>query len=214
MGRFRQSRRSSLPQTASRFIHLPSHFALGLCCALVLPMMLAPFASCSNAALSSQAAQDPAPSEFRISSTAFREGESIPMRFTCKGENASPALSWTEPPNGTRSFALIVEDPDAPGGIWTHWVVYNLPGQLRRMPGNIAKQDQVPGGGLQGLNSFGNTGYGGPCPPPGDAHRYYFRLYALDAMLSLQPGAKRQDVLATAKGHILGETRLMGRFKR
>jgi Raf kinase inhibitor-like YbhB/YbcL family protein len=211
---FDRSCSPSLSRTVCRPLSLPQRFALGLCCVLVFPMMLAPLVSCGSSAKSSQPAQDPAPSGFRIESTAFREGELIPTRFTCSGENVSPALRWTEPPTRTRSFVLIVDDPDAPAGVWTHWVVYNLPAQARAMDESEPKQAELPGGGLQGLNSFGRVGYGGPCPPPGNAHRYFFRLYALDAMLSLKPGASKQAVLAGTKGHVLGEAQLMGRFKR
>lgn len=126
----------------------------------------------------------------------------------------SPPLAWTDPPAGTRSFALIVEDPDAPAGTWTHWVVYNLPAQVRAMEANTPKQAELPNGGLQGTSSFGTVGYGGPCPPAGKAHRYFFRLYALDAVLNLKAGAAKSDVLAALKGHVLGEAQLMGRFKR
>lgn len=205
---------SWLQPTVSRFLHFPMRLALGVPCALIFPLVVAPLASCRNPAPASQQRGDSSPLGFRIESTAFKEGESIPSRFTCESEDISPALSWTEPPAGTRSFVLIVEDPDAPGGIWTHWVVYNLPPRVQQMPENVAKQDHVPGGGLQGVNSFGHAGYGGPCPPPGSAHRYFFRLYALDTVLNLKPGADRQEVLAAAKGHVLGKTHLMGRFKR
>jgi len=177
-------------------------------------MMLISLASCGSSALSSPMKNDPPASGFRIESGAFAEGKSIPKRFTCEGADVSPALKWPDPPVGTRSFVLVVEDPDAPGGIWTHWVAYNLPAGARGMPENAPKQERIPGGGRQGLNSFGHAGYGGPCPPPGKAHRYFFRLYALDTMLSLKPGASKEDVLAAAKGHILGEAQLMGRFKR
>jgi len=192
----------------------PGWFALGLCCALVFSIGWVPGGVWGSSALCSEQRQDPSSSGFRIVSAAFKEGQAIPIRFTCEGEGVSPPLRWMEPPGGTRSFALIAEDPDAPAGVWTHWVVYNLPAGVRGMPENVPKQDPLAGGGRQGLNSFGRIGYGGPCPPPGNAHRYFFRLYALDSLLSLKPGAARQDVLDAAKGHILGEIQLMGRFKR
>lgn len=214
MRSFYRSHSLSFLRALSRFLHLPVRLAWSICWTLAIPVLLLPAVSCSSSALHSEQRRDPSPSGFRIESTAFKEGGNIPRRFTCEGDNVSPALTWSGPPAGTRSFVLIVEDPDAPAGVWTHWVVYNLPARARAMAGNVVKQARLPGAGLQGRNSFGRIGYGGPCPPPGNAHRYYFRLYALDTMLSLQPGASRQDVLAAAKGHTLGEAELMGRFKR
>ena len=171
-------------------------------------------AVCGNSSLRSAQSPSPPPSGFRIESAAFKQGAFIPPRFSCSGENVSPPLRWTNPPAGARSFALIVEDPDAPGGVWTHWVVFNLPAQSRALDENAPKQDKLPNGGLQGLSSFGSVGYGGPCPPPGNAHRYFFRLYALDNVLRLQPRARREDLLSALKGHTLGEAQLMGTFKR
>lgn len=184
------------------------------CLVLAIPLLLAPLASCRSSALSSRAQKAPPASGFRIESPDFSEGNLIPRRLTCEGADDSPALEWSDPPAGTRSFVLIVEDPDAPAGIWTHWVAYNLPAGARKLPANMPKKERVAGGGIQGLNSFGNVGYGGPCPPPGNAHRYFFRLYALDTTLNLGPGSSRRQVLAATKGHILGEAHLMGRFKR
>ncbi len=209
-----RSRATLTSRNVSRTARRSWRFALGLCCVFLFPILLATVASCGNSEPRSAHAQGTSLSGFRIGSAAFKEGAAIPARFTCEGENVSPPLEWTEPPGGARSFALIVDDPDAPAGVWTHWVVYNLPAQARAMDENMPKQAELPGGGLQGQNSFGRMGYGGPCPPPGNAHRYFFRLYALDTLLSLEPGAAKEDVLAAAKGHIVGEARLMGRFKR
>ena len=189
-------------------------FALALCNGLLLSLLLAPAVSCGSSPSHPAEVHNSSPSGFRIASAAFKEGSAIPVRFTCQGEDVSPALAWTEPPAGTRSLVLIAEDPDAPGGVWTHWVVFNLPAQTRALAVNRPKQGQLPGGGLQGRNSFGRIGYGGPCPPPGKAHRYFFRLYALDSMLTLKAGAGKSDVLAAMKGHIVGHAQLMGRFKR
>ena len=188
--------------------------ALGACCILLLPVLLVPVVSCSNPASGSVQGTEPADSGFRIESTAFKEGAFIPTRFSCQGEDVSPPLSWADPPAGVRSFVLMVEDPDAPAGTWTHWVAFNLPAQARAMDENAPKRDELPNGGLQGKNSFGSVGYGGPCPPAGNAHRYFFRLYALDTALGLQAGADKSKVLAAMKGHVLGEAQLMGRFKR
>lgn len=196
----------------SRLPRRRSH--LSLCWLIAIPALLVPFASCSGSGPHSERTEASSPTGFRIESPAFKEGQMIPSRFTCKGEDISPALHWTAPPAGTRSFVLIAEDPDAPGGVWTHWVVFNLPASARAMPENVPKQGDVPGGGLQGLNSFGHIGYGGPCPPPGNPHHYFFRLYALDTMLSLKAGASKQDVLNAAKGHMLGQAHWMGLFAR
>jgi len=208
----RPSRRSFT--AAFRPARRPRWFLPGARCAAIFPVLLASLAWCGNSALRSEQIVNSSPAGFRMRSAAFTEGEAIPRRFTCEGANISPALHWTEPPDGTRSLALVVEDPDAPGGVWTHWVVYNLPAQARELQENVPRQAKLPGGGAQGRNSFGHTGYEGPCPPPGNAHRYFFRLYALDSRLSLQPGATRQEVQAAAKVHVLGEAQLMGRFKR
>jgi len=182
--------------------------------AFLFLLLIMTAASCGNCLLWSAQRRDLSPAGFRMESAAFTQGTLIPPRFSCSGENISPPLKWTNPPAGVRSFALIVDDPDAPGGIWTHWVVFNLPAQTRALDENAPKQDKLPNGGLQGTNSFESVGYGGPCPPPGKAHRYFFRLYALDTVLTLQPRAPREDVVSALKGHTLGETQLMGLFKR
>lgn len=191
-----------------------ARFSCDVICALLIPILLAITSSCSNSTSHSEQRPDPSALGFRIGSRVFNEGTIIPKRFTCEGEDISPPLSWTKSPGGTRSLALIVEDPDAPAGIWTHWVVYNLPARTTAIPESVPKENQLPDGGLQGRNSFGHIGYGGPCPPPGRAHRYFFRLYALNSMLSLRAGASRQEVLDAIKGHVLSEAQLMGRFKR
>jgi Raf kinase inhibitor-like YbhB/YbcL family protein len=151
---------------------------------------------------------------FAISSTSFQNGGEIPKKFSCQGEDVSPELSWTNPPSGTRSFALIADDPDAPSGNWTHWVLFDLPPQTLSLAEGIAKSDEVPGGGRQGSNDFRKIGYGGPCPPPGKPHRYLFKLYALDKMLNLKAGASKQDVEQAMQGHILGKAELMGTYRR
>jgi Raf kinase inhibitor-like YbhB/YbcL family protein len=175
---------------------------------------LIPVISCGNSASLPKRVEASSPSSFRIETSDFKEGETIPKKFTCEGENDSPSLRWTAPPARTRSFALILEDPDAPAGTWVHWVVYDLPATSRGLPEGVPKQGQVPGGGWQGKNDFGSVGYGGPCPPPGKAHRYFFRLYALDSTVGLKSGASKDQVLAATQRHILGEAQLMGRFGR
>ena len=187
---------------------------LGLCSILgSSALLMMPVTSCGSFPDHPQPAQDSSAPNFRIESTEFKQGEDIPKKFTCVGDDSSPELRWTAPPTGTRSFALIVDDPDAPSGTWVHWVIYDLPAAQRELPGGQPKQDQMTGGARQGRNDFGRIGYGGPCPPAGSTHRYYFKLYALDIQLGLQPGATKQDVLAAAKGHVLAEAQLMARFK-
>jgi len=150
---------------------------------------------------------------FEMRSTAFQNGGQIPSLYTCDGENRSPSLSWSDPPEGTRSFALICDDPDAPVGVWVHWVVYNIPPDKRGIPEAFPSDGILPDGTLQGVTDFRRTGYGGPCPP-GGSHRYYFKLYALDTVLSLPPGATKRELLSNMKGHTIGEAVLMGTYKR
>ncbi|MGO8786931.1 MAG: YbhB/YbcL family Raf kinase inhibitor-like protein [Terriglobia bacterium] len=149
-----------------------------------------------------------------LKTTAFHAGGTIPAKFTCSAENASPALFWTQPPPRTTSFVLIVDDPDAPGGTWVHWVVYNLPPSARQLPEHLSAGDSIPGGGKQGVNDFPQTGYGGPCPPPGRPHRYFFRLYALDTTLEVRAPVHRKDLDLAMKGHVLAQAELMGTFGR
>lgn len=149
-----------------------------------------------------------------LTTTAFPSGGTIPTRFTCSGADKSPALAWSQAPAGTRSFVLIVDDPDAPAGTWVHWVVYNLPASVRQLPSGVPVGDDVAGGGKQGVNDFPRPGYGGPCPPPGKPHRYFFRLYALDEVLNLSGPAHRRDVDTAMKGHVLAQAELMGTFGR
>lgn len=149
---------------------------------------------------------------FSLSSNAFQNGGDIPNKYTCDGADVPPELSWNNVPNATQSLALIAEDPDAPAGTWTHWVLYDLPPDTPGLEENVPKVDQLPNGARQGRNDFKRIGYGGPCPPPGKPHRYFFRLYALDRKLGLKPGATKDEVQAATKGHILGEAELMGKF--
>ena len=156
----------------------------------------------------------PAPrSAMKIETSAFSAGQPIPQRFTCDGADASPALSWSEAPQGTKSFALIVDDPDAPAGTWVHWVIFNLPAQTHALPEGVPQTDSAAGG-TQGRNDFGKIGYNGPCPPPGKPHRYFFKLYALDATLDLKPGAKKAEVERAMQNHVLAHSELMGTYAR
>jgi hypothetical protein len=122
-------------------------------------------------------------------------------------------LAWNDPPAGAASLALIVDDPDAPGGVWVHWVLYNIPAEARGLPEGVPAQDELPDGSRHGVNSWGRRDYGGPCPPSG-THRYFFKLYALDTMLDLPAGATKEELLAAMQGHILGEAELMGTYTR
>jgi Raf kinase inhibitor-like YbhB/YbcL family protein len=149
-----------------------------------------------------------------LSSAAFQEGEWIPIKYTCDGEDVSPPLAWGQPPEQTQCFALIVDDPDAPLGMFTHWVLFNLPANIRQLPEGIPTLGQLENGALQGKNDFGETGYSGPCPPPGATHHYRFTLYALDKPLDLMTGASKKQVLDAIKGHILAQGRLTGAHQR
>jgi Raf kinase inhibitor-like YbhB/YbcL family protein len=151
---------------------------------------------------------------FELKSPAFGASDAIPRKFTCDGDDISPALAWSGAPVGTESLCLIMDDPDAPAGTWVHWVLYDLPGTVTNLAENVPKERELASGARQGRNSFGRIGYGGPCPPPGPPHRYFIRLYALDARTNLMPGATRAEVDRATKGHILAQAELMGRYKR
>lgn len=144
----------------------------------------------------------------QLTSVAFSEGNTIPKRYTCDAENVSPPLQWTQIPAGTMSLALIMDDPDAPAGTWVHWVLYDVP------PKQAGLAEGESGVGVQGLNGFRKTGYGGPCPPGGKPHRYYFKVYALDSLLNLPQGANKGEVEKAMQGHVLGVGQLMGLYSR
>lgn len=148
---------------------------------------------------------------FSFSSPAFGHGQPIPAVYTCKGRDISPPLTWSDLPQGTKSLALIMDDPDAPMGTWVHWVIYNIPPTRTGLEEAIPSEERLADGSLQGKNSWRRIGYGGPCPPSG-THRYYFRLYALDSMLSLAPGATKEQLLQAMQGHILAQAEWMGTF--
>jgi len=145
--------------------------------------------------------------------SAFEHGGMIPRQYTCDGKDMSPPLKWDSVPDGTKSLALICDDPDAPIGTWVHWVVFNIPPDTRELPENVPLDKVLPDGARQGITDFGNNGYGGPCPPSG-THRYFFRIYALDTELDLQPDATKADLVAAMKGHVLDEGELMGKYRR
>jgi Raf kinase inhibitor-like YbhB/YbcL family protein len=162
---------------------------------------------------------NPAPPEapakkIELTSSAFKEGEAIPKPYTADGKGVSPLLRWGDPPQGTKSFALICDDPDAPGKTWVHWVIFNLPADLRGLDEATPTKETLANGARQGKNDSDDIGYGGPGPPPGKPHRYFFKLHALDAMLDLPAGATKDQLLAAMKGHILAEGQLMGTYAR
>jgi Raf kinase inhibitor-like YbhB/YbcL family protein len=149
----------------------------------------------------------------QLKSSVFSNGGAIPPKFTCDGSDLSPALSWNDPPTGTKAFALIMDDPDAPAGTWVHWVLYDLPASLRELPEGVPKVKDLEIGARQGSNDFRRIGYGGPCPPRGAVHRYSFRLYALDRPTQLPAGAAKGDLERAMKDHILAQSELVGRFQ-
>ena len=148
-----------------------------------------------------------------LTSNAFASGQNIPSKYSCLGREISPDLSWTGAPVATKSFALIVDDPDAPMGTWVHWVMYNIPATTNSLSEAAPAGEQLSDGSLQGKNSSGNLGYNGPCPPSG-THRYFFKLYALDTLLSLSSGVRKDQLLKAMDGHILAQGELMGTFSK
>ncbi len=150
----------------------------------------------------------------QLTSSAFADGSPIPSKYTCDGNDVSPPLKWSGVPQGTKSLALICDDPDAPAGIWVHWVMYNIPATTTELPEGVPASDAVLGSARQGVNDFRRIGYGGPCPPRGNPHRYYFKLYALDTELSLKSKATKKDVVNAMQGRVLAEGQLMGTYRR
>ncbi len=155
-----------------------------------------------------------AQSSFTLTSPAFLDGEFIPKDYSCEGKDLSPQLNWNNPTDGTVSYALICDDPDAPNGTWIHWVVFDIPASDTSI---LAGEEDLPifeNGMKQGTTSFQRIGYGGPCPPSGKPHRYFFKLYALDFLTELKAGATKEDVLKIIDGHVLNQTELIGLYKR
>lgn len=149
-----------------------------------------------------------------VASSAFPAESMIPSKYSCEGGNISPPLSWTGVPTGTKSLALICDDPDAPGGPFVHWILYNLPAGTTSLTEKMATTPTLPNGARQGMNSFDKIGYGGPCPPAGKAHHYFFKVYALDSELPVKAGAKKEEVEQAMEHHILAEGLLMGKYQR
>lgn len=151
--------------------------------------------------------------QFNITSTSFEEGAHIPVRYTCDGDNISPHLTWEGEPKDTVTYALIVEDPDAPAGIFTHWIVYNLPRDCHELEQLIPVEKKLENGAIHGKNDFGKYGYGGPCPPRSEEHRYYFKIFALRKKLAPESANKRDEFYEAIKGKVLAEAQYMGKFK-
>jgi len=151
---------------------------------------------------------------FNVASAAFKENSPIPLKFTCQGNDISPEISWKNAPQGTKSFALILDDPDAPFGTFTHWVIYNIPGDYIGLKEGVEKKESLENGIVQGVNDFRKIGYGGPCPPPGRPHRYFIKLYALDSDLNLPSGLRANELIEKIRGHILAKTTYFGLYQR
>jgi len=150
----------------------------------------------------------------QLTSPAFVEGEFIPAKHTCDGEDVSPPLKWTGLPEGAKNLALICDDPDAPMGTWVHWVMFGLPPTVTELAEKVPTTETLANGARQGINDFKRIGYGGPCPPSGRPHRYFFKLYALNAEIPLKPGATKKELLRAMDGHILAEGQLMSKYQR
>ncbi len=151
---------------------------------------------------------------FTMKTSAFEDGATIPKKYTCDGEDISPPLSWSGAPEGTKSFALICDDPDAPMGTWVHWILWGLPPDTMGLLEDVPPDSALAIGAKQGLNSWPRVGYGGPCPPPGKPHRYYFKLYALDVMPALPLETNKAQLMEAMKTHILAEAQVMGTYGR
>jgi Raf kinase inhibitor-like YbhB/YbcL family protein len=154
------------------------------------------------------------PMTLKLTSSAFQEGETIPKKHTGDGPDVSPPLAWDDPPDGTKSLALICDDPDAPSRTWVHWVIFNIPSDARKLDEAVPARRELEGGAKQGKNDFGNLGYGGPAPPKGKPHRYFFKLYALDTTLDLPGGSTKDQLTAAMQGHVLAQGQLIGTYQR
>jgi hypothetical protein len=150
----------------------------------------------------------------QVSSSAFKDGQAIPSKYTCDGEDVSPPLKWAGVPEAAKSVVLICDDPDAPVGTWVHWVLFNLPANITELEERVPTTEALGNGARQGTNDFKRIGYGGPCPPRGNPHRYFFKLYALDEELDLKSGAAKRDVERAMEGHILAKGQVMATYKR
>jgi len=180
---------------------------------LLWAILFALLTACSAGDDSVPAVAEEVSMSMELTSPSFKNGEAIPRKYSCDGQDISPPLRWKNLPDGAASLALIMDDPDAPGRTWVHWVLLNLPASMNELPENITSEPELPGGGSQGNNSWNRTGYGGPCPP-GGTHRYFFKLYALDTQLELSAGATKEEALKAMEGHILAQGEIMGTYTR
>jgi Raf kinase inhibitor-like YbhB/YbcL family protein len=185
-----------------------------LCPPLVLALAILGLGGCGKRDNSSTTSSEGASMKVHLTSAAFQEGQTIPRQYTADGKDISPPLQWDEPPQGTQSWALICDDPDAPRGTWVHWVLFNLPAETRSLEEGMPASATLANAAKQGKNDFRKLGYGGPAPPPGKPHRYFFKLYAVDQQLDLAAGATKAELVAALKGHVLAEGQLMGRYGR
>ena len=149
-----------------------------------------------------------------LETKSFPKGADIPRKLTCDGGDVSPQLAWSSAPAETQSFALIADDPDAPSGTFTHWIAYDIPASTHELPEGAGKSEKLPDGGAQGRNDFRKTGYGGPCPPPGKPHRYFFKLFALNSKLNLKSGISRRELEQAMSGHVIAQAEVMGKYAR
>ena len=177
---------------------------------LVLVTVCPSFSGTGNALEKEEASM----TTLKLTSTAFEPNGVIPQKYTCEGKDESPPLRWSGFPSGTKSFALICDDPDAPVGTWVHWVVYDIPPEAQELAEGLPKTETLPNGVKQGITDFRRVGYGGPCPPPGSFHRYFFKLYALDTKPNLPPKQTKQQLLKAMEGHILAQVERIGHYKR
>jgi Raf kinase inhibitor-like YbhB/YbcL family protein len=203
-----------------RFLCFLPYFLASSLLALALPLAQPSFAADDHVAqdarnqdAQTKAAQTPTMDALHLTSSSFEADAALPAKYTCDGTNVSPALAWNDPPAATKAFALIVDDPDAPGKTFVHWVIYDIPGTARMLPEGVPNGAKLDDGSQQGKNDHGKTGYSGPCPPKGVVHHYFFKLYALDAKTNLKPQATKPELVQAMKGHILAEADLIGRFE-
>ena len=182
--------------------------------ALLTVLFLSNFSQSSIVFSASKEAKMSAINQFVLDSPAFKPGQTIPKQYTADGADMSPPLSWTTAPAGTQSFALICEDPDAPMGTWIHWLIYDIPASQTHLAQAVPTQPQLADGTKQGISSFHRIGYGGPSPPPGSPHRYFFKLYALSSMSGFEPGIDLKKFRQLVETHKLGEAQIMGTYGR
>ena len=191
-----------------------NHTALILCSTLLLAGLLLNSTRDTRAAVAQSAAQKPAEAKLQLTSSSFEADSALPAKYSCDGTGVSPALAWNDPPAGTQSFALVVDDPDVPTKTVVHWLIYDLPPATRALPEGVPTKAKLPDGSRQGKNVTGKVGYTGPCPQKGGAaHHYFFKLYALDYQTGLKPKATAADVEKAIKGHILAQAELIARFQ-